>query len=149
MQRGSPSTSLRMNNVPPSHKASGGQAFIRLHKTTVSAEERFLFCYTNLMQIILLDAAEAFLHSLTEKEIAKALRTVELLEEFGNNLGMPHSRHMASGLLELRIRGMREIRIFYCFHKGKAVLLHAYIKKTRHTPEKELQKARAAKGRLQ
>ena len=43
------------------------------------------------MQIILLDFVETFLESLTPKEIAKVIRTIELLEEFGNNLGMPHS----------------------------------------------------------
>lgn len=101
------------------------------------------------MQIILLDSAETFLESLNAKEIAKVIRTIELLEEFGNNLGMPHSRHMSDGLLELRIRGTREIRIFYCFHKKRAVLLHGCIKKTQKTIDKELDRARDAKERLQ
>ena len=101
------------------------------------------------MQIILLDPVEKFLESLDAKEIAKVIRTVELLEEFGNNLGMPHSRHMTDGLLELRIRGTREIRIFYCFHKREAVLLHACIKKTQKALEKELARARDAKEHLQ
>ncbi len=100
------------------------------------------------MQIILLDTIVTFLKSLTEKEVAKAIKTIELLEEFENQLSMPHSKHLTDGLLELRIRGTREIRIFYCFHKNKAVLLHAYIKKTQKTPEKELHKARAAKDNL-
>jgi hypothetical protein len=34
------------------------------------------------MQIILLDSVETFLESLQEKEIAKAIRVIELLEEF-------------------------------------------------------------------
>ena len=101
------------------------------------------------MQIILLDFVETFLESLDAKEIAKVVRTIELLEEFGNDLSMPHSRHMSDGLLELRIRGTREIRIFYCFHKKQAVLLHACIKKTQKTLDKELAKARDAKERLQ
>ncbi len=101
------------------------------------------------MKIILLDFVESFLESLTAKEIAKAIRTIELLEEFGNDLGMPHSKHMSDGLLELRIRGMREIRIFYCFHKNQAVLLHACIKKTQKTLDKELARARDAKTQLQ
>lgn len=100
------------------------------------------------MEIILLDSIEIFLSSLTEKEVAKAIRTIELLEEFGNDLGMPHSKHMSDGLLELRVRGTREIRIFYCFHKNKAVLLHACIKKTQRTLDKELSKARTAKDDL-
>lgn len=101
------------------------------------------------MQVILLDSVETFLESLNEKEIAKAIRTIELLEEFGNNLGLPHSRHMSGGLLELRIRGAREVRVFYCFHKNKAVLVHACIKKTQKTLDKELVRAREAKQLLQ
>jgi len=101
------------------------------------------------MQIILLDFVETFLESLKTKEIAKVIRTIELLEEFGHDLGMPHSRHLSDGLLELRIRGTREIRIFYCFHKNKAFLLHAYIKKTQRTLEREIARARTAKQHLQ
>ncbi len=101
------------------------------------------------MQVILLDPVETFLESLDEKEIAKVIRTIELLEEFGNDLGLPHSRHMSDGLLELRIRGTREIRVFYCFHKNKVFLLHACIKKTQKTLGKELTKAREAKQHLQ
>lgn len=95
------------------------------------------------MQITLLDSVETFLESLHEREIAKVIRTIELLEEFGNNLGLPHSRHMSDGLLELRIR-TREIRVFYCFHKNQAILLHAFIKKSQRTPEKELNVAKTA-----
>lgn len=101
------------------------------------------------MQIDLLNSVEIFIENLTEKEIAKVIRTIELLEEFGNTLALPHSRHMADGLLELRVRGKREIRIFYCFHKTKAVLLHACIKKTQKSLEKELTKARVTKDNLQ
>lgn len=101
------------------------------------------------MKIILLDSVETFLESLDAKEIAKAIRTIELLEEFGNDLGMPHSRYMSDGLLELRIRGTREVRIFYCFHKKQAILLHACIKKTQKTLDKELARALDAKARLQ
>lgn len=100
------------------------------------------------MQIILLDSVETFLESRSAKEIAKVIRTIELLEEFGNDLGMPHSRHMSDGLLELRIRGTREIRIFYSFHKKQAVLLHACIKKTPKTLDKELDRAQDAKEHL-
>jgi len=100
------------------------------------------------MQIDLLNSVEIFFESLDEKEIAKVIRTIELLEEFGNNLRMPHSRHMDDGLLELRVRGKREIRIFYFFNKNKAILLHACVKKTQKTPEKELDKARTAKDNL-
>jgi len=100
------------------------------------------------MQIDLLDSVQTFIEGLTEKEIAKVIRTIELLEEFENRLGMPHSKHIDDGLLELRIRGKREVRIFYYFNKTKAVLLHAFIKKTQKTPEKEFNRARTAKNNL-
>ncbi len=93
------------------------------------------------MQIIILGSVETFLDTLQKREIAKVIHSIELLEEFGNSLGLPHSRHMSAGLLELRIRGTREIRILYCFNKKKAVLLHAFIKKTEKTPERELRNA--------
>ncbi len=51
------------------------------------------------MQIDLLNSVETFIEKLNEKEIAKTIRTIELLEEFGNSLGMPHSKHIDDGLL--------------------------------------------------
>lgn len=100
------------------------------------------------MHIVLLQEVENFFDSLSEKETAKVIRTIELLEEFGSSLGMPHSRHMSDGLLELRIRGKREVRVFYCFHNERAFLLHACIKKSEKTLDKELKRARFAKERL-
>ena len=72
--------------------------------------------------------------------LADYARNVELLMEFGPNLRMPHSRAMGSGLFELRPRGREGIgRVFYCFVIGqRVVILHAFIKKTPGTPEKEL-----------
>jgi phage-related protein len=94
------------------------------------------------MKVIISNDVEYFLNILTEKEIAKVIHTLELLETFGHELGMPHSRHMSGGLLELRVSGKRAIRIFYCFNKQSAFLLHAFIKKKQHTPQKEIEIAR-------
>lgn len=100
------------------------------------------------MKVVLLNQVETFLNSLDQKELAKAIRTIELLEEFGSDLSLPHSRHLSDGLLELRMRGKREVRIFYSFHKYDAYLLHGFIKKTQSTPEKELDRARAMQNHL-
>ncbi len=78
---------------------------------------------------------EAFIENLEKPFIAKVLRTLDLLEKFGNNLGMPHCKKIDKDLFELRIRGKKEIRIFYCFHKNIIVLLHAFIKKTQKIPK--------------
>ena len=101
------------------------------------------------MKILLLENVEVFLASLNEKETAKTIRTIELLQEFGSDLGMPHSKHLSDGVLELRIRGSREIRIFYCFHQRSCYLLHGCIKKTQKTRDKDLRKAKQAKANLQ
>ncbi|EAT59267.1 Protein of unknown function DUF891 [Chlorobium ferrooxidans DSM 13031] len=71
-------------------------------------------------------------------------RIIELLLEFGPNLRMPHSKAMGNGLFELRARGKDGIgRSFYCFVKGKRiVILHAFIKKREATPKQELETAR-------
>jgi phage-related protein len=64
--------------------------------------------------------------------------------EFGPGLHMPHSRALGGGLFELRPRGREGIgRTFYCFAVGqRVVILHAFVKKTRDTPEQDLKIAR-------
>ncbi len=81
---------------------------------------------------------ENFIAGLEESIIAKTLRTLDLLEKFGNNLGMPHSKKIGSNLFELRLRSKSEIRIIYCFYKNKTLLLHAFIKKTKKIPKRAI-----------
>lgn len=100
------------------------------------------------MKVVISSDVESFLNGLSEKEIAKVIHTLELLETFGHKLGLPHSRHMSDGLLELRISGKRALRIFYCFNKQSAILLHAFIKKKQQTPKKEIEIAREIMGNL-
>ena len=51
---------------------------------------------------------------------------------------------MGDGLLELRPRGRSGTgRAFYCFIvRKRVVVLHAFIKKTQQTPDRELKVAR-------
>ena len=76
--------------------------------------------------------------------LADYARLIELLVEHGPNLRMPHSRSMGDGLFELRPRGREGIgRAFYCFLVGKRIsVVHAFIKKTEATPDRELKIAR-------
>jgi phage-related protein len=64
---------------------------------------------------------------------------------------MPHSRTFGDGLFELRPHGRSGIgRAFYCFVVGKRiVILHAFIKKTQQTPERDLKLARKRLKELQ
>ncbi|MBI5583493.1 MAG: type II toxin-antitoxin system RelE/ParE family toxin [Deltaproteobacteria bacterium] len=76
--------------------------------------------------------------------LADFARMLELLIDFGPQIGMPHSRPMGGGLFELRPRGRGGIgRAFYCFAMGRRiVILHAFIKKAQETPEQALRLAR-------
>ena len=76
--------------------------------------------------------------------LADYARLVELLLEHGPNLRMPHSRSMGEGLFELRAKGREGIgRAFYCFLVGKQIsVVHAFIKKSEATPDRELKTAR-------
>lgn len=73
---------------------------------------------------------------------SKIVHNVRLLHQYGNMLGMPHSKTLGGGLYELRIRGKEELRIFYCFTKQKTIyLLHAFKKQKQQTSQKELELA--------
>lgn len=76
--------------------------------------------------------------------LADYARLIELLEEFGPDMGMPYSYPMGKKLFELRPRGSEGIgRALYCFQKGRRVIvLHAFIKKSQKTPERDLKLAR-------
>lgn len=95
------------------------------------------------MQIHIDDDVQKFIEFLETQTIAKTLRTIDLLERFGNKLTMPHSKKISGALFELRMRGQQEVRIFYCFHKDTICLLHGFIKKSQKTPNKELRLAQA------
>ena len=83
--------------------------------------------------------------------VADYARLIELLAQHGPSLRLPHSRALGDGLFELRPRGRSGIgRAFYCFLLGKrVVVVHAFIKKTQETPDKELKLARKRVKELQ
>lgn len=76
--------------------------------------------------------------------LADYAHLVGLLVEYGPDLRMPHSRAMGGGLFELRPRGREGTgRALYCYVTGeRIVVLHAFVKKTQATPERDLKLAR-------
>ena len=79
---------------------------------------------------------------------ARYFHLADLMGENGPDLGMPHTRHMGDGLLEMRLKGREGIaRVFYCtLVRNRIVILHSFVKKTDKTPIKELA---IAKKRMQ
>lgn len=90
------------------------------------------------MEIYLIPEVIKFIESLEDSTILKVFKTIELLKEFGSQLRLPHSKSLGKGLFELRIRGHQETRLFYGYHKNRAVLIHGFIKSSFYIPKKEI-----------
>lgn len=89
--------------------------------------------------------AGQFINSIEDVKLrAKMIRTVQLLEEFGYELGMPDSRYLEDGIFELRcIQGNDIARCLYFFTVGdKAIVTNGFVKKMQKTPRETLEKAK-------
>src|SRR5215475_12799308 len=64
--------------------------------------------------------------------------------QFGWPIGLPLCRPLSDGLWEVRssLPSKREARVFFGFHDGMLIALHAIIKKARRTPVEDLTLAR-------
>jgi len=83
-----------------------------------------------------------YLKNLDPKTKAKATRALDLLEQYGPAIGMPHVRMLDSAvsLYELRIPfGGQAHRILFSKDQNKLVLVHGFLKKSEKTPKKELE----------
>ena len=78
------------------------------------------------------------------KRIGEDIKTVE----FGWPVGMPVCRSVGGGIYEVRsdLTQNRIARVLFYFDKnGRMVLLHGFIKKTRKTPDEDLDLAQRNK----
>lgn len=81
-----------------------------------------------------------FIENLDSKAKSKVINTINLLEEYGTKLGLPHAKKLAgTNLWELRMLGQGNIRIIYVAIIGKNfLLLHGFNKKKQKTDKKEM-----------
>ena len=65
-------------------------------------------------------------------------------------VGMPLCRPLGGGLWEVRsdLPSSRIARLLFCFNKGRLVVLHGFIKKTKKAPADEIEIARKRKDEL-
>ncbi len=70
------------------------------------------------------------------KVVARILRTIGLLEEFGTDLGGGYVDHVRGKVWELRVSRYRVL--YFAVTGRRFVLLRAFIKKTRSTPKDEI-----------
>ena len=90
------------------------------------------------------EPVKQFLNSLDKKMRAKMVRTIEALQNNGNDLRESYSKHLDDGIFELRAKVGTDIsRVLYFFFIGQRVILtNGFIKKTQKTPEKEINLAK-------
>jgi phage-related protein len=93
------------------------------------------------MQLFFHDEVKIFIKKLEKPTQSKVLRGINLIEEYGRNLGMPHTRMIIKNIFELRIRGQQEVRIIYTIQNDSVYLVHGFIKKTQKTPFHEIETA--------
>ena len=90
------------------------------------------------------EPVKQFLNSLDKKMRAKMVRTIEALQNNGNDLREPYSKHLDDGIFELRAKIGTDIsRVLYFFFIGQRIILtNGFIKKTQKTPKKEINLAK-------
>lgn len=87
---------------------------------------------------------EEFLDSVNPKMRAKIFGLLGILQEKGNTLREPYSKHLEDGIFELRCKFGSDItRVLYFFYyEGTIVLTNGFVKKTQKTPKDEIQIAK-------
>ena len=84
--------------------------------------------------------AKEFLLSLDKKMRAKMLHMISILQDNGNELREPYSKHLSDGIFELRAKVGSDItRVLYFFYVDRQIILtNGFIKKTMKTHPKEI-----------
>ena len=85
-----------------------------------------------------------FLLKLDKKLRAKTVSLMEVLEEKGNSLREPYTKHLDDGIFELRCKlGSDLTRTLYFFYAGgNIVFTNGFVKKSVKTPAKEINLAK-------
>lgn len=75
---------------------------------------------------------------------SKLVMTLKVLQEQGNRLREPYSKHLDDGIFEIRGKVGTDIsRVMYFFYYGgRIILTNGFIKKTQKTPKSEIERAK-------
>ena len=91
-------------------------------------------------EVVYLDALEDWMCGLDKLQLKSLAKELKLLELCGNELRLPHSKALGSGLFELRERKFG-LRVYYAYvDKSIICLLHGSNKQSQ---QKDIEKAKA------
>ncbi len=87
---------------------------------------------------------EYFLDSLEPKMRAKLVGILQILQEKGNELREPYTKHLNDGIFEVRAKvGSNITRTLFFFVVGKKIVLtNGFVKKSQKTPLREIEIAK-------
>jgi phage-related protein len=87
---------------------------------------------------------EYFLDSLEPKMRAKLIGILQILQEKGNELREPYTKHLNDGIFEVRAKvGSNITRTLFFFMVGKKIVLtNGFVKKSQKTPLREIEIAK-------
>ncbi len=87
---------------------------------------------------------QEFLMGLDIKMRTKLLMIMKVLQEKGNHLREPYSKHLDDGIYEIRGKiGTNISRVLYFFYYGgKIIITNGFVKKTQRTPKAEIELAK-------
>lgn len=87
---------------------------------------------------------DEWITGLQAKGRVEVMRTLDLLEDHGTDLKMPHARFLQDGLWELRGQsGSDHFRVIYFHWKGRTFgLVHGFTKKTNKTDQSDITTAK-------
>lgn len=89
-----------------------------------------------------------FIKKLDPHLAQRVLNTIDLIELYGHELRMPHTKPISNGLHELRLIGGYHVRILYSMHADTAYILHIFEKKTSAILRKDIAYALRVKNSL-
>lgn len=83
--------------------------------------------------------------------LTNLLRIIELIEEFGPDLGRPHTAPLDHGLFEIRAKGKEGIaRSVFCMLKGREIVILITVqKKDNKIPKRHMDTARKRMKEIQ
>ena len=72
---------------------------------------------------------------------AKMFHLVDMLENYGNELREPYSKHLGDGILGTDITRV----LYFFYYEGRIILTNGFTKKTQKTPPREIKIAKESR----